>query len=234
MSSGRVPAATASRALQTLAQDLTAFNLEHYRKLQGELTLDDLRTFAEAGILRLGGTFIPEGDFYRIETPQALRAYRNVAARYDTACFRRDVAMRRKNADFMGIGHPLVDALIAHFQRSSWPGEVAVLKASEIGGGVSVRYVLEAQMEDGSSRRKYESVQIDSDGAWQARTARNDVELLAATRASPSAAVLSSSAGIPKARVEGAIADSEADFRAGLSGVQSVRGRLVGVAVVTT
>ena len=53
-----------------LMQDLTAFNLEHYRKLQGELTLADLKVFVEHAILRLGGAFIPDGDFYRIETPQ--------------------------------------------------------------------------------------------------------------------------------------------------------------------
>jgi SNF2 family DNA or RNA helicase len=100
-------AAKASEALQTLSQDLTAFNLEHYRQLQGELTLDDVRQFVEKAILQFGGTFVPDGDFYRIETPAALRGHPNVATRYDTACFRREIAMRRKNADFMGLGHPL-------------------------------------------------------------------------------------------------------------------------------
>jgi len=225
-------AAVASQALQSLAQDLTAFNLEYYRKLQGELTLQDLKTFVETGILRLGGTFIPEGDFYRIETPQALRGYRNVAARYDTACFRRDIAMRRKSADFMGIGHPLVDAVVAHFQRASWPGDVTVLKTGEATASLSVRYVLEASMEDGTCHRKYESVQFGSEGSWQVRSPKKDVDALADARAPSSDQHAPADVPSVRQRVENAIADAEAQFRTGLTGAQTVRGRLTGVAVI--
>jgi superfamily II DNA or RNA helicase len=225
-------AATASQALQSLAQDLSAFNLEHYRKLQGELTLDDLRGFVEAGILRLGGTFIPDGDFYRIETPPALLTYRNVAARYDTACFRRDVAMRRKNAEFMGIGHPLVDGVIAHFQRSSWAGDVAVLKSTEGSPYLSVRFVLEATLEDGSSRRRYESAEATAHGSWQPRSPKKDVDALHEETGRPS--IPRPTAELPplQDRVASAMADAEAHFRSELSTVQTVRGRLVGLAAV--
>jgi superfamily II DNA or RNA helicase len=227
-------AAEASQALQSLAQDLTAFNLEHYRKLQGELTLRDLKSFVEAGILRLGGTCIPEGDFYRIETPQALLGRRDVAARYDTACFRRDVAMRRKNADFMGIGHPLVDALVAYFERASWPGDLAILKTGEPTASLSVRYVLEASMEDGTIRRKYESVQVGTDGSWRTSGPRQDVDALADARRPAAEHPAAPDVSAIRQRVEGAIADAEAEFRAGLAAVQTVRGRVVGVAVITT
>jgi hypothetical protein len=81
--------------------------------------------FVERAILRLGGTFMPEGDLYRIETPSPLLAYRNVSGRYDSACFRRDIAMRRKKAELMVIGHPLVDAIIAHLSRPSVAGDVS-------------------------------------------------------------------------------------------------------------
>lgn len=225
-------AAKASEALQSLAQDLTAFNLEHYRKLQGELTLDDLKTFMEAGILRLGGTFIPDGDFYRIETPQALLAYRNVAARYDTACFRRDIAMRRKSAEFMGIGHPLVDAMIAYCQRSSWAGNVAVVKSKDGSLCLSVRFVLEATLEDGSYRRRYESAEATTDGSWHARNPKKDVDALReeAGRSLNRQPVAEFAA--LRDRVAGAMADAEADFRSELSAIQTVRARLVGLAEV--
>ena len=131
-------AAVASQALGELVQDLSTFNLESYRQLQGEPTLKDLGVFVERGVLRLGGTCIEDGDFFRIETPEVLRTCPNVAARYDTACFRRDVAMHRKGADLMGLGHPLVDALIAHFAGPTWSGEVASLHANGTGPGVSV------------------------------------------------------------------------------------------------
>jgi hypothetical protein len=225
-------AAKASQALQSLAQDLTAFNLEHYRKLRGEMMLDDLKSFVEAGILRLGGSFISDGDFYRIETPQTLLGYRNVAARYNTACFRRDVAMRRKSAEFMGIGHHLVDTMIAHFQRSSWVGDVAALKSTGGSGCLSVRFVLEAILEDGSSRRNYESAEATLDGSWRVRSPKRDIDALheesSRTISNPPVASFLTL----RDRVANAIADAEARFRSELSGVQTVRGRLVGLAVV--
>ncbi len=222
-------AAAASQALQSLAQDLTAFNLEHYRQLQGELTLDDLRVFVEAGILRLGGVFIPDGDLSRIETPPVLRGYRNVGARYDTACFQRDIAMRRKNADFMGIGHPLVDALITHFQHSSWPGDVSILPINGE-ASVSARFVLEAELEDGEIRRKYESVCVGSNGAWHSCSVRHDIDALAAVKSSTVRSSAAIGVAAVRLRVENAMADAEAQMRTTLSGLQSIRSRLVGIA----
>jgi len=222
-------AAQASEALQSLAQDLTAFNLEHYRQLQGELSLDDLRVFMERAILRMGGTFIRDGDFVRIETPQALLKYRDVAARYDMACFSRPVAMRRKNADFMGIGHPLVDATIAHLARSACPGEVTVL---DTGGPVacSVRYVLEAVVEDGSVRKRYESVRIGPDESWQAGTAKEDLGLLSGRISSAPVAPGQQQVQAIRQRVQAAVADSEARIRGEHDKVQSVRTSLAGAA----
>jgi len=226
-------AVAASQALQSLAQDLTTFNLEHYRKLQGELALDDLKTFMETGILRLGGSFIPEGDFYRIETPQVLLDYPKVAARYETACFRRDVAMRRRAADFMGIGHPLVDAMIAHFQRASWAGDVAVLLVGDDQLYLSVRFVLEATLEDGSFCRRYESAEITANGSWQVRSPRKDIDALQNTAGTSSSFRVHSEFLELRERVVNAIADAEARLRAEFSGIQTVRGRLAGLAAVT-
>ncbi|MGO8744424.1 MAG: DEAD/DEAH box helicase [Thermoguttaceae bacterium] len=223
-------AAAASKALQDLMQDLTAFNLEHYRKLQGELTLADLKVFVEHAILRLGGTFIPDGDFYRIETPQPLRRYPNVAAKYDTACFRRDVAMRRKNADLLGIGHPLVDGLLLHLSGQAWPGEVTAFRADEPNPTVSVRYLLEANIEDGSVKKRYYFARIGVDGSWRTFSAKQDVRALADARSfSPN--------GVPldlkslQTRIESAIMDGDSQLRTEFSDVQSVRGRVVGIAL---
>ena len=227
-------AAKATQALKSLAQDLTAFNLEHYRELQGELTLADLKTFVEAGVLRLGGTFIPDGDFYRIETPQSLLDYRNVAARYDTACFRRDVAMRRKSAEFMGIGHPLVDGMIAYFQRPSWAGDVAVLKSREGSPCLSIRFVLEATLEDGSSRRRYASAEATVHGSWQTRSPKKDADALQEESGRQPTHQVPAEFPSLQDRVASAIADAEAQFRSELSTVQTVRGRLAGLAAVTT
>lgn len=225
-------ATQASLALQSLAQDLTAFNLEHYHQLQGELTLADLKTFMEASILRLGGSFVPDGDFYRIETPQALLGRQNVATRYDTACFRRDVAMRRKSAEFMGIGHPLVDAMVAYFQRPSWSGDVAILTSADGASGLSVRFVLEAMLDDGSSRRRYESADMTADGSWLVRSPKKDVDALREESDHVPARLMSAEYVAPRHRVASAMADAEAQLRCELSTVQAIRNRLVGLAAV--
>jgi len=224
-------AAVASQALQSLAQDLTAFNLEHYRKLQGELTLEDLRTFMEAGILRLGGTFIPDGDFYRIETPPVLLGYRNVASRYDSACFNRKVAMRRKNADFMGIGHPLLDGMIAYLQQSSWAGEVTMLKNADPSPCLSVRFILEATLENGSIRRRYGSAETTTLGSWNTRSPKSDINSLD-QQAGASPICQPTEFLQMRDRVMSAIADAEAQFRSELPAVQTTRIRLAGLAAM--
>lgn len=223
-------AARASQALQSLTQDLTAFNLEHYRSLQGELNLDDLRAFVERAVLRLGGTFIPDNEFYRIETPKALLAYRNVAARYDTACFVRGVAMRKKNADLMGIGHPLVDAIIGHIGHSSWAGDVTAMRAIDDRSYCSARWVVEGTLENGTVRRSYESAKIAADESWQTGTAKDDLRLMSGSSSPETHAEFPLHPSTIKTRIEAAIVDSEARFRAEHRDVQSVRARLFGVA----
>lgn len=46
----------ASEALRQLTQDLSTFNLEYYRELEGGFILEDLKRFTEKAILRLGGS----------------------------------------------------------------------------------------------------------------------------------------------------------------------------------
>lgn len=226
-----IETATQARdALESLSQDLTAYNLEHYRRLQGELVLADLKTFVERAILRLGGTFIPDEDLYRIETPAPLLAYRNVSARYESACFRRDIAMRRKKAELMGIGHPLVDAVIAHFSHPSVAGEISCMDFGDSEAAVSVRYVIEAHLEDSSKRLAYESAFIHSEGAWRMASVRQDLDLLQRNALVYHAAPAAGCKLDVQARVEGAITDAIARFRSAHERVESARGRVVGLA----
>lgn len=229
-----IETATRARdALESLSQDLTAYNLEHYRRLQGELVLPDLEAFVERAILRLGGTCMPDGDLHRIETPAPLLTYRNVSARYDAACFRRDIAMRCKKAELMGIGHPLVDAVIAHFSHPSVAGEVSCLDFGDQQAVVSVRYVIEAQMEDGSKRLAYESALIHSEGTWRMASVRQDLDLLQRNSLAYHTAFASGCKLDLQSRVEGAISDAIARFCSAHDHVETVRGRVVGLTVGT-
>jgi len=53
----------AHEALEELAQDLSGFNLEHFRRLEGRYTLPELGEWAQAAILKFGGSAIPAGEF---------------------------------------------------------------------------------------------------------------------------------------------------------------------------
>jgi hypothetical protein len=126
----------------------------------------------------------------------------------------------------------LVDAVIAYFQQASWAGNLAVLKSGHGSRCLSVRFVLEATLEDGSSRKRYESAEATADGSWHVRSPKKDVSAMRdEANRSPQRQPPAEFASL-RDRVVGAIADAEADFRSELSEVQTVRGRLVGLATV--
>lgn len=223
----------ASEALRSLTQDLEAFDLRHYRALQGHFSLADLQLFAEKAITRLGGTVLPSGELYRIETPDALLALPGVAPRYDSVTFDRDLAMRRRGAELLGIGHPLIDALLIYLQGGRFPGEVAQLLPGESGpqGRCSIRYLVEAELDDGSRRAAYENVIVGSDGSWTPAPPRHDVRLIAA---GPTTA----GTDLPhitedfRQRIERGQADAEARLRAEVDHVRATRAQVVGVAAL--
>jgi len=103
-----------------LTQDLSAFNLQDYLQIEGRVTLSDLKEWAEHGILRLGGTVLPNDEAYKVEVPGEIQNIRGIAARYEAVTFDRQIAMRKKRVELLGIGHPLVDALLAFHQNSSF------------------------------------------------------------------------------------------------------------------
>lgn len=150
----------ASEALRQLTQDLSTFNLEHYKDLEGKFTLEDLRCFVEKAILRLGGSFIPSGDIIQITVPQALRKYSNVASRYDNVTFSRKLATRKKNIDLLGVGHPLIDALFDYLKGDGISGEVLNVKCDDVSPSQSVRYLFKVDFDDGTRRELYKSFLI--------------------------------------------------------------------------
>ena len=97
-------------ALMQLSQDLTQFNLEHYKRIAGRFNLEQLGIWCRESIVRLGGSVLPDGDFWQVVTPDCLKAL----SAGDAALRQGDVHPRTRDADkkceLLGIGHPLVDA----------------------------------------------------------------------------------------------------------------------------
>ncbi len=225
----------ASEALRSLAQDLKAFNLEHYQAIRGHFTLADLRIFGEKAILRLGGVFMPQGEIIHIETPPVLLGYPNVAPVYDDATFDRDVAMRRRKAHLMGLGHPLIDALISYLQSSRHPGEATRLPrhAKEESPYVSARCVLTADFDNGRHERRYIHFMIQQDGSCGEEESRFDIELLAQPLSTgPERDPPYPLPPEPQQRLAELISATEAKLRATQEGVASVRTALIGLAII--
>ncbi|NLF40723.1 DEAD/DEAH box helicase family protein [bacterium] len=157
----------AADAMNDLTQDLTAFNLQDYLRIEGAVTLEDLRAWAERATLRLGGSVLPDNGTERINTPAALLAQRGVAARYDGVTFDRPTAMRLRKADLMGIGHPLIDALLAHTRGPLFSGDVSFLRTrdSQDEPTLLARAMLHVEGESRHVVREVKTLQIDKNGS---------------------------------------------------------------------
>ncbi len=215
----------ASEALRNLTQDLDTFNLEHYRQLQSELTLDDLRIFVEQGILNLGGTMLPDDDMFRLEVPKSLWIYPKVARSYEYVTFNRTLAMRRRRAQLLGLGHPLVDALIDYFQSPQVRGEVAVFQETN---AISARYLIQANLEDDKQQRSYHEFVVGLDGTWRPAKIRRDVANL--RNRLPDVELGLSIPDDMRQQIEAALRSAEATIRAETAKVVTVRSRLIGLA----
>ena len=174
----------ASEVLRALTQDLETFDLEHYRQLKGQFTLDDLKLFVEKAIVRLGGTFVPVGyETFRIDTPLFLREYPRVAAKYDAVTFNRDLAMRRRRIDFLGLGHPLIDALIAYLKSPQWRGSVSMLQQQNGEETLLVRWLVSVQTNNGKWGQHFRHVAVNTLGSIRVVDERHDLDAL--KKASP-------------------------------------------------
>lgn len=215
-----VKAKEASEALRSLTQDLSTFNLEHYKELEGKFALDDLKLFTERAILRLGGSFIPSGDIIRITTPEALKKYPGVANRYDNVTFSRKSATRKKNLDLLGLGHPLIDALIDYVRGEGISGEVLLAKSDGLAPCASLRYVFRVEFEDGTRRELYRNFVVDGTETCDDLTyLRNTTLETGGMPAKPGLEIQS----------EFLIRTEEAKIRSTYDGVINIRNKCVGI-----
>ena len=149
--------------MRQLTLDLSTFNLEYYRELEGKFTLEDLKRFTEKATLRLGGSFIPSGDLIQINVPPALKKYPDVASCYENVSFSRKTATRKKNVDLLGIGHPLIDALLDFYKSESVSGELLNAGCDGMDPCLTARYLFTIEFEDGTRREQYQSFLIEGE-----------------------------------------------------------------------
>ena len=153
-------------ALKNLTMDMTTFNLQDYLNIEGSFSLGDLKQFAEAAIIRFGGSILPRDEFCQIITPKVLLKHSSVLPKYELATFNRDAAMRKRSAELLGLGHPLIDALIAQCQEITMTGDVAVFPRSVIDQEpyAVISTLITVDLEGGKQHKELKTVRISSTG----------------------------------------------------------------------
>ena len=156
-------------ALKNLTMDMSSFNLQDYLNIEGKFSLNHLKTFVETAILRLGGSIIPKGDLYSIVTPKSLSNFPNVSAKYDLVTFNRDLAMRKRQAELMGLGHPLIDAIIQYYQQITISGDVTMLPKNEYDEDnyAVVNTMFTIEIEGSSQHKEIKTIRISNTGDVQ-------------------------------------------------------------------
>jgi hypothetical protein len=141
----------AREALSVLSQDLSGFNLENYRRIEGRHTLAELGAWVRAMILHLGGAAMPDGSFWAFHVPDGLQRKYHLAPRYERMCFDRGLALRARDSELGGIGHPLVDALLQEAKDTAFPGSVAQVGSR---GDTFARYLVHYEDEAGKAQTR--------------------------------------------------------------------------------
>jgi len=123
-------------ALMQLSQDLTHFNLEHYKRISGRFNLQQLGAWCREAVIRLGGSMMPTGELWQVITPDCLKSFPQVAPKYENVTFDRELSMRKKKCELFGIGHPFIDALLGYLQNAPFSGDATCLAANGVKHGV--------------------------------------------------------------------------------------------------
>lgn len=141
--------------------------------------------------------------------------------------------MRKRNTELLGLGHPLVDALISYLKRASWKGDVALLSSTGPGSYLSARWLVIAEMDNGKSRQFYLNTVASGTHDLDHPSERADLEALTTTSHQAGQTPLSPSF-LNQARrmAEASVKDHVGRTRAELDGVRGFRIELVGLSLV--
>lgn len=154
----------ARSVLMELSQDITHFNLEHYRRISGRFHLEQLGLWCRKAVIRLGGSALPTGEFWQFTTPECLRSFPKVVPKYDNVTFNRALATRKRRCELFGIGHPLVDALLGYLQNAPFSGDTAVVSEAAVHAGtIEARYRVTWDRADQGSTATIARVQLNGD-----------------------------------------------------------------------
>lgn len=123
-------------ATQSLFRDVSSYSFNQYRReLKADLTLADLQRFTQRFMARHRRQIQTRDEFVEFLTPEVLKGF-GLPERYRTATFDREVAIRRTDADFLALGHPFIDSMLAYVGSYDFGGLTAIrqIAAKELAG----------------------------------------------------------------------------------------------------
>jgi hypothetical protein len=123
-------------ATQSLFRDVSCYSFDKYRReLATDLTLGDLQRFTEQFLAVHRRQVKRKDEFLEFLVPDVLKPFK-LKDRYPNATFDRDLAIRRTDAEFLALGHPFVDAMLAYLGSYDFGGLAACrrVKSREFSG----------------------------------------------------------------------------------------------------
>ena len=112
-------------ATQSLFQDVSSYSFDHYQKqLASPVGLSDLEEFTLRYLARERKQVQRKEGFYEFLTPDSLAQFK-LPERFRTVTFDRATAIRDPQAQFFALGHPFVDAMLAHIGNYDFGGHTA-------------------------------------------------------------------------------------------------------------
>lgn len=130
-------------ATQSLFRDCSSYSFDKYQQeLATDLSLADLQRFAERFLGEHRRQLQRKGEFYEFIVPESLRAWK-LPERVRLATFDREQAIRRSDAEFLALGHPVIDAVLEFVGSYDFGGLVAVRRIAhrELAGRAGCLFV---------------------------------------------------------------------------------------------
>jgi superfamily II DNA/RNA helicase len=109
-------------ATQTLFRDCSSYSFDKYqRELASDLSLADLQRFTERFLGEHRRQLQKKDAFFEFLVPDVLAPWK-LPERYRQATFDRELAIHRNDAEFLALGHPLVEAMLQYVGSYAFGG----------------------------------------------------------------------------------------------------------------
>lgn len=113
-------------ATTSLFKDISSYSFDSYKRdLASPVKLEDLEEFTTNFLTRERRQVQRKDGFVEFLTPESMKDD-GLPERYRSATFKRDVAIRNPQADFLAIGHPFIDTMIRRVGNYDFGGHTAV------------------------------------------------------------------------------------------------------------